>query len=309
MTQPTDHTRASLLDAALTAAERGWHVFPLRPGTKRPALHGEASCPRTGACAAGHAKWEQRATTDTDRIRVAWARGAFNVGIATGPSGLLVVDLDMPKDKGSADAPCGAATFTALCERAGHTVPDTYRVRTASGGMHLYFTAPDGVRLTNTAGTIAPLVDTRARGGYVVAAGSITPAGTYEALCASETAAVPAWLQSILHPAPKPARAPLSAIMGQSRRYADVALANETRNVATATDGSRNATVLRAARALGRLVASGDLTRAQVEQALSGAAASNATQSQRYYDDVIRRGLDWSIAHNSTRSRAGGKAA
>ncbi|WP_234340025.1 bifunctional DNA primase/polymerase, partial [Streptomyces sp. NRRL F-3307] len=24
-----------LLGAALAAAERGWHVFPLRPGTKR----------------------------------------------------------------------------------------------------------------------------------------------------------------------------------------------------------------------------------------------------------------------------------
>ncbi len=36
-----------LLTAALAAAGKGWHVFPLRPGTKRPALHGEATCPRT----------------------------------------------------------------------------------------------------------------------------------------------------------------------------------------------------------------------------------------------------------------------
>lgn len=74
--------------------------------------------------------------------------------------------------------------------------------------------------------------------------------------------------------------------------------------MATAADGTRNATLLRAARALGRLIASGDLTRVQVEQALREAAAGNATQSQRYYDDVIRRGLDWSIAHNPTRRRA-----
>ncbi len=75
-------------------------------------------------------KWEQRATTDPDRIRAAWSRAPFNVGIATGPSGLLVVDLDVPKDKGCSGAPDGAATFGALCERAGQTVPDTYRVRT-----------------------------------------------------------------------------------------------------------------------------------------------------------------------------------
>ncbi|MEI5528359.1 bifunctional DNA primase/polymerase, partial [Streptomyces brasiliscabiei] len=90
--------------------------------------------------------------------------------------GLVVVDLDVPKDQdnSSADAPDGATTFKALCERTGHTVPDTYRTRTASGGQHLYFTAPAGVRLGNTAGTLAPLVDTRAWGGYVVATGSVT---------------------------------------------------------------------------------------------------------------------------------------
>ncbi|MFJ9905039.1 bifunctional DNA primase/polymerase [Streptomyces sp. NPDC101152] len=303
----THDPRAALLRAALDAAEQGWRVFPLRPGTKRPALHGEQTCPRTGQCAGGHRKWEQRATTDPDRIRAAWSQAPFNVGIATGPSGLLVVDLDVPKTKGgkgSSDAPDGAATFRALCERAGHAVPDTYRVRTANDGRHLYFTTPDGVRLTNTAGTIGKLVDTRAQGGYVVAAGSITPTGTYEALCGPVAVPVPGWLQSILQPAPRPARAPSGAVAGQSSRYADVALANETRNVATAADGTRNATLLRAARALGRLIASGDLTRTVVEQALSEAAGANATQSQRYYDDVIRRGLDWSIARNSPRGRA-----
>ncbi|MFD5590411.1 bifunctional DNA primase/polymerase [Streptomyces griseorubiginosus] len=293
-----------LLRAALDAAERGWHVFPLRPGTKRPALHGEQACPRTGDCATGHRKWEQRATTDPDRIRAAWSRAPFNVGIATGPSRLVVVDLDVPKDKGSSDTPDGAATFRALCERAGHAVPDTYRTRTASGGGHLYFDVPDGIRLTNTAGTIGELVDTRAQGGYVVAAGSITPAGTYEALCAPVAAPLPAWLLSILEPAPRTPQAPSGAVAGQSRRYADVALTNESWNVATAADGTRNATLLRAARALGRFIASGDLPRSVVEQALREAAGSNATQSQRYYDDVIRRGLDWSISHNSPRRRA-----
>ncbi|MEV6124310.1 bifunctional DNA primase/polymerase [Streptomyces sp. NPDC052077] len=298
----THDPRSALLSAALDAANRGWHVFPLRPGTKRPALHGEARCPGTGPCTGGHLKWEQRATTDAGRIRSAWSRAPFNVGIATGPSGLLVVDLDVPKDGSGPDTPSGAAAFTALCERAGHAVPATCRVRTASGGEHLYFTAPPGVRLSNTAGTLAPLVDTRAAGGYVVAAGSTTPTGTYEALSAPETVPVPPWLLTILRPAPKPHRTPPLPARGRSRRYADVALTNEARNVATAADGTRNTTLLRAARALGRLIASGDLTRTQVEQALRDAAAGNATQPQRYYDDVIRRGLDWSIAHNRGRA-------
>jgi hypothetical protein len=89
--------RHRLLTAALAAAAQGFHVFPLRPGTKRPALHGEKSCPRTGPCRDGHRGWEQRATTDLGRIRQCWSAAPFNIGIATGPSGLVVVDLDTPK--------------------------------------------------------------------------------------------------------------------------------------------------------------------------------------------------------------------
>ncbi|MFF5666579.1 bifunctional DNA primase/polymerase [Streptomyces griseofuscus] len=299
----THDVRSALLNAALDAAERGWHVFPLRPGTKRPALHGEASCPGTGPCASGHLKWEQRATTDPDRIRAAWSRAPFNVGIACGPSGLVVVDLDMPKDKSSSDAPGGAETFRALCERAGHAVPATYRTRTASGGEHLYFTAPAGARLTNTAGTIGELVDTRAWGGYVVAAGSTTPAGTYEALCGSEAAALPGWLQSTLRPTPKPSHGPSVAVVGQYRRYAGVALNDEARNVASAPSGARNAVLLRAARALGRFVAWGDLPRHVVEEALqeAGEAAGLSAAECR---STLRSALNWSIRHNHARRQA-----
>lgn len=297
MAQPTDNRREVLLTAALTAAERGWHVFPLRPGTKRPALHGEAACPGTGPCAAEHRKWEQRATTDPERIRATWAHGAFNVGIATGPSGLVVVDLDMPKDKGSSDTPCGAATFAALCERAGKAVPDTYRTRTASGGEHLYFTTPAGLRLTNTAGTIGELIDTRAWGGYIVAAGSITPAAAYEVLYDSVAAPLPAWLLSILKPAQRAVQAPSMAMTARSSRYADVALANEAQNVARSTVGGREATLFRAARALGRFVAWGDLPRTVVEQALqeAGEAAGLTAAECR---STLRSALTWSIAHN-----------
>ncbi|MGW0839466.1 bifunctional DNA primase/polymerase [Streptomyces sp. NPDC002787] len=294
----THDPRSALLRAALDAAERGWHVFPLRPGTKRPALHGEASCPGTGPCAAGHRKWEQRATTDPALIRATWSRGPYNVGIATGPSGLVVVDLDMPKDnKGRADAPCGATTFAALCERAGHPVPTTYRTRTASGGQHLYFTAPTGVRLTNTAGTIGALVDTRARGGYVVAAGSTTPAGTYELLYGPVAAPLPLWLLSILRPAPKPVQAPSGPVAAQSSRYADVALDSETRNVAGAQVGEREAKLFRAARALGRFVAWGDLPRQGVEQALQE-AGERAGLTAAECRSTLRSALDWSIARN-----------
>jgi hypothetical protein len=74
-------TSTELMRAALSHATRGWRVFPLRPDDQRPAIR----------------DWESRATTDPLRIRRAWQRGPFGIGIACGPSGLVVLDLDRPK--------------------------------------------------------------------------------------------------------------------------------------------------------------------------------------------------------------------
>ncbi|MFD5132207.1 bifunctional DNA primase/polymerase [Streptomyces olindensis] len=300
----TDLPRLELLAWALEATRRNWHVIPLRPMDKRPAGHAERLCPGTGRCADGHKTPEQRATTDTELLIAAWAHQPYNVGIATGPSGLLVVDLDTLKPQDPKGTPDGAANFQALCERAGQAVPDTYRVRTARGGEHLYFTQPPGARLHSTAGRLAKKVDTRGWGGYVVAPGSTTPDGTYTVLDDRDPAPLPIWLHEALKPPQRPAQAPAGPIVARADGYAAAALRGEVHNVATAADGTRNATLLRAARALGRLVASGDLDWGEVEQALSRAAAGNATQSQRYYDDVIARGLDWSIANNPAGRRA-----
>ncbi|MFJ9735066.1 bifunctional DNA primase/polymerase [Streptomyces sp. NPDC101171] len=295
--------RTELLHAALTAAERGWHVFPLRPGHKPPALHGEQACARTGACATGHVKWEQRATTDLARIQAAWSRAPYNVGIATGPSGLVVIDLDVPKGNSSTDAPDGATTFAALCERAGHAVPGTYRVRTASGGEHLYFTAPPGVKLGNTARTVADSVDTRAWGGYVVASGSITAAGRYEALCASETTPLPSWLQSILAPAPTRPVGTLRLPTVDGSRAALAALAAECAVVTAAPEGLRNTVLNRCAFKVGRFVAWGDLPRQAVEEAFQGAGESTGLTAAECRT-TIRSALDSSIRKARPRQAA-----
>ncbi|MFE7072325.1 bifunctional DNA primase/polymerase [Streptomyces sp. NPDC057620] len=287
-----------LLKTALAAAARGWSVFPLRPGTKRPALHGEAACTRTGECTGGHRKWEDRATADPDRIRAAWSRAPFNVGIATGPSGLVVVDLDVPKNQdngnGSADAPDGAATFEALCERTGHTVPDTYRVRTASGGQHLYFTAPAGIRLGNTAGTLAPLVDTRAWGGYVVAAGSTTPGGSYETVNDTAPAPLPGWLLELLQPAPARPVVPLRLPAVDGSRAALAALTAECATVAAAPEKQGNITLNRCAFKVGRFVAWGDLPRHVAENAFQAAGEARGLTAAECRS-TIRSALDSSL--------------
>ncbi|MFH8686054.1 bifunctional DNA primase/polymerase [Streptomyces anulatus] len=289
-----------LLNAALDATERGWHVFPLRPADKRPALHGETACSGTGDCASGHRKWEQRATTDPGRIRQAWSVGAFNVGLATGPSGLVVVDLDPVKAKDPKGTPDGVTSLQALCERAGQTVPATYRTRTASGGHHLYFTAPAGVRLGNSAGRLGKHIDTRAHGGYVVAAGSTLPGGAYEVADPTEPVPLPEWLYALLRPrqsvrgltaAPVPVRAP---------RYAAAALRAETAAVAGAGEGVRNWTLVRAARALGRFIPSGDLARSEVEAALNSAGLAAGLRENECHA-AVTSALNWSIANNPGR--------
>ncbi|KAA0933753.1 bifunctional DNA primase/polymerase [Streptomyces apricus] len=285
-----------LLHAALTAAERGWHVFPLRPGTKRPALHGADRCRVTGDCARGHMKWQERATVDPHRITQCWETSPANIGLAIGPSGLVVVDLDVPKNQNnsSADTPDGAATFAALCERTGHAVPTTYRVRTASGGQHLYFTAPANVRLGNTAGTLAPLVDTRAWGGYVVAAGSITPTGSYETVDDTAPAPLPGWLLELLQPAPTRPAVPLRLPAVDGSRAALAALEAECAMVTAAPDAQRNITLNRCAFKVGRFVAWGDLPRHVAENAFQAAGEARGLTAAECRS-TIRSALDSSL--------------
>ncbi|WP_033219426.1 bifunctional DNA primase/polymerase [Streptomyces virginiae] len=293
----------ALLDAALAAASRRWPVFPLRPGSKNPALHRQDRCPETGVCAGGHVKWEQRATTDPAVIVRCWSHKPYNIGLATGPAGLIVIDLDMPKANSSQDAPGGADNLLALCERAGQTVPGTLAVRTPSGGTHLYFTAPDGIRLGNTAGKLASLVDTRAHGGYVVAPGSTTAAGTYQVTDESPVVDLPAWLLGLLQP---PASRPLRLRMPGGVRggsAARAALDAECDAVRRAPAKQANNTLNRSAFKVGRFVAWGDLPREEVEEAFQ-AAGEDRGLTVAECRATIRSALDSSARTVRTRETA-----
>ncbi len=287
-----------LLDAALAAVERGRYVFPVTPGGKKPPAVKD---------------WENRATLDPERVRRCWSAGPYNIGIACGPSHLVVIDLDLPK--GPDDRPparwalpgitSGHDVFAALCEQHGQPCPDeTFTVATPGGSTHLYFTAPPGARLRNTSGDrgngLGWKVDTRAGGGYVVAPGSLITAHPYTVVRDADPAPLPSWLLALLTPAPARPADPGPATDGRVRdrsAYADAALRNESASVANAPEGTRNWTLTRAARALGRFVAGGQLRRGDVEQALK-AGAERAGLPSRAAQATITSALDWSIAHN-----------
>lgn len=257
------------LSTALDAARRGWPVFPLAPGAKVPAIEA----------------WETAATTDEDRLTRWWnwpGHARHGVAIACGPARLVVIDLDQPKPgkpapqvwqrPGITD---GCDVFADLCADAGQPFPaDTYTVQTGRGGFHLYFTAPRGVELRNTGGDrgrgLGWLVDTRAGGGYVVAAGSVVAGNRYDLVHDVATMPLPGWLaERLTAPVvmPTPAR-PVQLRTGRRSAYLDRAVTDEVNHVINAETGDHNAALYMAAQNLGRLVAGGALSEAEVFEVL-----------------------------------------
>ena len=152
------------LQSALAWAERGYRVFPLAPDSRRPAEPGW--------------DWSANASTDPEMIAFWWGTGDWNIGCCTG-GGVVVVDLDQKNDQDG---------IGAYMERGGTF--GTLAVRTTTGGMHLYF-AGDG---RNSAGKVAPGIDLRGEGGYVVAPGSTIDGVAYELVADRPLAPLPAWV-------------------------------------------------------------------------------------------------------------------
>ena len=146
------------LSAAALAYVRDfdWYVFPVGPDKKPLTPHGFKD-----------------ATQDAGQIRQWWSRWpSANIGVACGASGLVVIDIDV-KD----NAP-GLENWAKLT--ADREPIETAMARTPSGGFHCFFLAPDLVDIRNSAGKIAPGIDVRADGGYVIVPPSETDVGSYE---------------------------------------------------------------------------------------------------------------------------------
>jgi hypothetical protein len=291
MTTTTDPGRRlldQLRNAALLYASRGWHVIPLIPGSKQPAFpaHSAARCDRSDPwCRHGHTGWEQRATTSDARIHRGWSSRPYGIGIACGPSGLLVIDADQPKpeDRPEAAGTNGEATLGQLEAEHRAQLPATYTVATPSGGTHRYFTVPAGLRLGNTARQLGPLVDTRGAGGQVVAAPTVI-GRPYTVIEDRRPAPLPDWLAQLLTQTgrwptttpsrpQRPAQRPSEA--GPLPRYVSAALAGEAARVRGAMEGQRNHLLFCASIALGQLVAGGQLPEVIARDRLREACAQH----------------------------------
>ncbi|TQI74063.1 bifunctional DNA primase/polymerase-like protein [Bosea sp. AK1] len=129
----------TILGHALAMAARGFRCFPLLDGSKRPRVK----------------SWPEEATSDPAIIRswfAAWPDS--NYGVAAG-EGVLILDVDASKNG-----------YAALLDI---DLPPTLTVKTPGGGEHQYFSGPD---VANSVDRIAPGLDVRSAGGYVVGPGS-----------------------------------------------------------------------------------------------------------------------------------------
>jgi len=146
-------------------------VFPCRPRDKRPAT----------------ANGLKDATTDINIIRQWWRTNPdFNVAIATGVvSRIFVIDVD------------GLDAEFELRKLEGEhgALPPSVEVITARG-RHIYFQWP-AQPIRNSAGKIAPGIDVRGDGGYVLVPPSVHPSGkkyAWSVDCSTSVTEAPEWL-------------------------------------------------------------------------------------------------------------------
>ena len=141
---------------AVEYSRRGWSPIPIKERSKEPNLRELRP-------------YLSRKATQEELGAWSWP----GVGIVTGPvSDVLVLDVDGPEGESE-------------LQKHGH--PVTPMVRTAGGGLHLYFKHPD--QHVRTGIRVAPGLDVKASGGYVVAPPSMGSNGrAYEWIVSPEEA-------------------------------------------------------------------------------------------------------------------------
>ncbi|MFD7168270.1 bifunctional DNA primase/polymerase [Streptomyces violascens] len=342
--QPAAIEQRGPLDVALWCARQGWPVHPLAPGRKTPAAncarcrdqpHGAQGCPCIADgrwCHGFHA-----ATTDTARILAWWTeQPRFGVGVACGPAGLVVIDVDahpaplpepdrllpgihIPASVSLGGLQHGFHSLALLAALRGAQDPSqddtTLRVRTPSGGLHLWYTARPGHVWRCSSGSsaqraLAWQVDVRAHGGYIIAPGTTTAAGTYTACRPVRLPApLPGWLAAELErtghrpslpaartPTPVPSRARAAVIAARGGRDAAqralaTVLTAVTECAATAQGAGFSEKLNRAAFTAGGLVGAGRIAPADAEAALVTAAAHARPGQERRCLQIIRSGM------------------
>jgi hypothetical protein len=158
---------------------------------------------------------------------------------------------------------------------------------TRSGGRHLLFQPHPEVGCT--ASKIAPHIDTRGTGGYII----WWPASGLEVLHGEALAPVPEWIIKRLRPAPSPSP-PRSRPIQLSDAQQGAKLSGILRTIARAREGERNHITYWGACRLAEMVADGSLSRdSAVALAVEAARRAGLSNSEafRTAQSALRRNL------------------
>ncbi len=233
------------------------------------------------------------ATTDLDQIRQWWRRWPqANIGLRCGIQ-FDVIDIDGPQGL--------HALQQLLAQRAQEPIGGP-RVRTGSGGWHIYVT-PTG--LPDKIGVL-PHVDYRAADRYVVAPPSRHPdtGRRYRWIPGrgidTPLGHLPPALRELLTPR-QIERPPVPTVRpaAPGHPYGQRALQQETTAIATAPRGHRNDQLWRSARNLYTLVAGGVLDQTEVEHALRNAAQQSGLlqEEPRATERTLQSARDAGMTH------------
>ncbi|MGB0496640.1 MAG: bifunctional DNA primase/polymerase, partial [Kangiellaceae bacterium] len=189
-----------------------------------------------------------------------WDDGPHNVAIITGKlSGLVVIDIDgdYPPDWPE--------------------MPPTWCVKTSSG-WHYYFKYPD-FHIGNRAG-IAPKVDVRGEGGYVVAPPSVHPETgvIYKWECKEKLYDLPDWLSDILRPQDKPSQSVPTVQVDYQDSYIQAAVQDEILTLSSTGEGQRNHQLNTSAFNLAQLISPNEVENILTPVALNIGLTAKETQ-------------------------------
>ena len=270
----------SLKAAALAHAKNGFYVIPLVENSKRPLI----------------SDWQNRATTNSLQIDSWWTEHPnANIGIACEVSNLIVIDLDTskgavpPSSWKEFGVKNGEDVFREICKKAGDAqLFETYSVKTPSGGKHLYFYDQNIAIKQGTEVNGWWRVDTRSKGGYIVAEGSrlINSANGvtdhYRSIGNhSVVLNFPTWLRDEL--SSKPIRESVMASPSNSTssvssdpkfslEFAEQVLSERCTLIRNTPEGRRNQSLIKHATYIGKIIGMGSLDERKASESLLEAA-------------------------------------
>jgi hypothetical protein len=167
-------------------ARTGWYIFPIAAGESKPPLikdYAKLASNDPAVIRRWATAWERRKSKGRD----GWEKWeGCNWGLGFEKSGIIAADIDTKLGKD------GAATFAAIeADPDLGTFPETYEVRSRSGGRHLYYTGKHIFALGGDG--FGKDIDSPR---YVVIEGCVTGGGEYTLAKDIPVVEAPAWFYS-----------------------------------------------------------------------------------------------------------------